>query len=104
MPPGVLRSVVPAGPDAWITALRRYGTMGFGEVAESAIRFARDGFPAPRLLCDIVAANEEGFRRWPTNEAIFFAGGRPPKPGDDVPTTTAAPGSAPKPRCPGRAR
>ncbi|MCG8543795.1 MAG: gamma-glutamyltransferase family protein [Alphaproteobacteria bacterium] len=81
MPPGVLRSVVPAGPDAWITALRRYGTMSFGEVAESAIRFARDGFPAPRLLCDIVAANEDAYRRWPANEAIYLADGRPPKPG-----------------------
>lgn len=81
IPPGVLRSVVPAGPDAWITALRRFGTMRFGEVAAPAIRFARDGFPAPRLLCDIVAANEEAYRRWPTNEAIYLANGRPPLPG-----------------------
>ena len=82
IPPGVLRSVVPAGPDAWITALRRFGTMRFGEVAAPAIRFARDGFPAPRLLCDIVAANEEAYRQWPTNEAIYLAKGRPPLPGE----------------------
>ena len=30
---GVLRTVVPAAPDAWITALARWGTMSFGEVA-----------------------------------------------------------------------
>ena len=30
---GVLRTVVPAAPDAWITALERHGTMSFGEVA-----------------------------------------------------------------------
>src|SRR5579864_7834116 len=30
IPVGVLRTVVPAAPDAWITALRRYGTMSFG--------------------------------------------------------------------------
>ena len=29
-PLGVLRTVVPAAPDAWITALRDYGTMSFG--------------------------------------------------------------------------
>src|SRR3984893_13263040 len=33
IPKVVLRTVVPAAPDAWITALRRYGTMSFGEVA-----------------------------------------------------------------------
>src|SRR5690348_17798310 len=32
IPKGVLRTVVPAAPDAWITALRRYGTMSFGDV------------------------------------------------------------------------
>lgn len=82
IPPGVLRSVVPAGPDSWITALRRYGTMSFGDVAASAIGFARDGFPAPRLLCDIIAANEEGYRRWPSNAAIYLSQDRPPHPGE----------------------
>ena len=37
IPLGVLRTVVPAAPDAWITALKRYGTMSFGEVAGAAI-------------------------------------------------------------------
>ena len=50
IPPGVLRSVVPAAPDAWITALERFGTMSFGEVAAAAIRFARDGFPMYPLM------------------------------------------------------
>src|ERR1700753_3303821 len=44
IPDGVRRTVVPAAPDAWITALRRHGTMRFADVAEFAIRFARDGF------------------------------------------------------------
>ena len=43
MPLGILRTVVPAAPDAWITALRDYGTMSFGDVAGAAIRYARDG-------------------------------------------------------------
>ena len=33
MPLGILRTVVPAAPDAWITALSDYGTMTFGDVA-----------------------------------------------------------------------
>src|SRR6516225_3702048 len=35
IPQGILRTVVPAAPDAWITALERFGTMSFGEVAQS---------------------------------------------------------------------
>src|SRR5947209_5476191 len=30
IPQGILRTVVPAAPDAWITALERFGTMSFG--------------------------------------------------------------------------
>src|SRR5216684_8622182 len=37
MPLGILRTVVPAAPDAWITALCDYGTMSFGDVAGAAI-------------------------------------------------------------------
>ena len=35
---------MPAAPDAWITALERYGTMSFADVAAAAIRFGREGF------------------------------------------------------------
>ena len=50
IPVGVLRTVVPAAPDAWITALRRYGTMSFGEVAGAAARLASEGFPMYPLM------------------------------------------------------
>ena len=43
MPLGILRTVVPAAPDAWITALRDWGTMTFADVAGAAIRYASDG-------------------------------------------------------------
>ena len=45
---GVLRTVVPAAPDAWITALESYGTMSFGDCAAAAIRFASRGLPDVR--------------------------------------------------------
>ena len=78
MPPGLLRTVVPAAPDAWITVLEKYGTMSFGEVAAAAIRFARDGFPMHALMADYIADNEEAYRRWPANAAVYLPGGRPP--------------------------
>ena len=58
IPKGVLRTVVPAAPDAWITALRRYGTMSFGEVAAAATRLARDGFPMYPLMAASLKARE----------------------------------------------
>ena len=39
IPPGLLRTVVPAAPAAWIAALERFGTMSFGDVAAAAIWF-----------------------------------------------------------------
>ena len=54
IPPGVERCVVPAAPDAWITALSNYGTMSFGEVASAAIRFASKGFPVYGLLSQFI--------------------------------------------------
>ncbi len=53
IPENLLRTVVPAAPDAWITALERFGTMSFGEVAQAAIRFA-DGFPMYPLLAGMI--------------------------------------------------
>ncbi len=82
IPPGILRTLVPAAPDAWITALERWGTMSFGDVAAAAVRFARDGFPMPVLTSRIIAAAEDNYRRWPGNTDIYLPGGAPPRPGD----------------------
>lgn len=82
IPAGVLRSVVPAAPDAWLTALEHYGTMSFGEVAEAAIRFARDGFPMYPLMAEFIAEEIDNYRRWPSNAAVFLPNGRPPVVGE----------------------
>lgn len=77
MPRGVRRCVVPAAPDAWITALERHGTMGFAEVAGAAIRFAEEGFPMYPLLHASVAAHAADYAEWPSNAAVFLPGGAP---------------------------
>jgi gamma-glutamyltranspeptidase/glutathione hydrolase len=81
IPTGVLRTVVPAAPDAWITALERFGTLGFAEVAEPAIALAREGFPLGAFVAGIIRDNEAQYRRWPTSAPIYLPGGRPPAPG-----------------------
>src|SRR5262249_3642594 len=82
IPPGVLRTVVPAAPDAWITALERFGTMSFGEVAASAIAFARDGFPVYPLMAEIIREHEIEYRMFPSNVALYLPHGRPPRVGE----------------------
>lgn len=82
IPKGVLRTVVPAAPDAWITALKRYGTMSFGEVAAAAIRLARDGFPMYPLMAASLQRHAEAHRGWPSSAEIFLPGGRVPEAGD----------------------
>ena len=81
MPPGILRTVIPAAPSAWLTALERFGTMSFGDVAHAAIRFARDGFPMHWLMAEWIAADEAAYRRWPESAAVFLPDGRPPRVG-----------------------
>jgi gamma-glutamyltranspeptidase/glutathione hydrolase len=79
MPPGILRTVIPAAPSAWITALEHFGTMSFGDVAQAAIRFARDGFPMHWLMAEWIAADEEAYRRWPETAAVFLPDGKAPR-------------------------
>ena len=43
IPLGILRTIVPAAPDAWIKTLSNFGTMSFGDVASTAIKDAREG-------------------------------------------------------------
>jgi gamma-glutamyltranspeptidase/glutathione hydrolase len=78
IPEGILRVVVPAAPEAWITALQRWGTMSFADVAGAATRFAGDGFVMYPLMAGLIADNAESYARWPGNAAIYLPGGAPP--------------------------
>lgn len=81
VPPGILNTVVPAAPAIWIAALERYGTLSFGEVAASAIRFARDGFPMYPMFRGRLIDHRGEFAQWPETAAIFLPGGRIPDEG-----------------------
>lgn len=82
IPHGLLRTVVPAAPDAWILALRRYGTMTFAEVAGAAIRLARDGFVMYPLMANLIETLADEYARWPSSASIYLPGGRPPRVGE----------------------
>jgi gamma-glutamyltranspeptidase/glutathione hydrolase len=77
IPRGLLRTVVPAAPAAWIEALARFGTMSFADVAQSATRLAHDGFPVHPTMGDFVAKHVAEFSAFPGNAALFLPGGHP---------------------------
>ena len=89
LPPGVLRTVTPAAADAWITALKLYGTMSFEQVVTPALELAEGGFPIPATLQSALArtgdsliGDSDGDGQWPSTAAVFFPGGRRPDIGD----------------------
>lgn len=82
IPTGIMRTVVPAAPDAWITALAKFGTMGFTDIAADAIRFARDGFPTHPLMADLIAQHADEYARDPAAAKVFLAKGRAPLVGE----------------------
>jgi gamma-glutamyltranspeptidase / glutathione hydrolase len=77
IPPGLARTVVPAAPAAWCTALERWGTLAFADVAASAIDHARRGFPLSAFSAYQMAVNADKYRRWPSSAALFLRDGRP---------------------------
>src|SRR5690606_30321170 len=82
LPPGVLRTVVPSAPDAWITALERFGTMRFADVAAPAIALARDAFHMHELMAKTIAEKEADYARWESTKAVYLPHGRPPAVGE----------------------
>lgn len=82
IPAGILRTVVPAAPDAWITALARFGTMRFSEVAAAAIEIADRGFVMYPLMAETLLTHAEDYARWESSAAIYLPGGRPPAVGE----------------------
>ena len=83
IPVGPMRTVIPSAPAAWIAALEHHGTMGFGDVAHYAVRFARDGFPMNALLRQTIVNNEPNYAAFAYAAEIYLPdNGRPPKVGE----------------------
>src|SRR5438552_624095 len=82
IPPGVPRTVVPAAPAAWLTALARWGTMAFADVVAPALECAERGLPISRFTAHQMAGQEATYRQWPTSAALFLRDGRPLRAGE----------------------
>ena len=76
IPPGLPRTVVPAAPDAWCTALERWGTMSFADAIAPALEHARRGFAVSAFSAYQMGTNADKYRRWPTSTALYLRDGR----------------------------
>ncbi|MBI4279543.1 MAG: gamma-glutamyltransferase [Armatimonadetes bacterium] len=75
LPGGMLRCVHPAAADAWFTALERYGTMSFGQVAQDAAALAEGGFPVHELISWRVSRHLDEYKQYPLNRRWFVPDG-----------------------------
>lgn len=78
---GPLAAPVPATLDALITALDRYGSLSFREVAQPAIELA-DGFPMYARLAAALRYNREHYAKWVSSRAFYEPNGQVPEVGE----------------------
>ena len=78
IPQDIRRAVVPSAPDAWMTALQRYGTLTLAEVITPALEIARDGYPLSPVVRNQLLGETETISRWPANKEIFLRDGEVP--------------------------
>ena len=84
LPAGILRTVTPAAADAWLTALKLYGTKTFEEVVTPALELAEQGFPIPPTLHRALAGlfDRGQVARWSSTCEVFFPQGQALATGD----------------------
>ena len=82
LPEGILRTVVPATPDACIQALAQFGTMPFAAIVADALELAENGFVVHKYLENGIRESEEKYRQWPENNAIFLPNNKIPLTGE----------------------
>lgn len=80
LPDGILRTVTPAAPDAWLTALARFGTMTFEQVIQPALDLAENGRPVDEQFHALVSG--DGVRNWASTAEVYNPGGQVPQIGE----------------------
>ena len=94
IPLGVLRSVTPAAPDAWLKALEFYGTMTLKQVITPALELAEQGFPLSATVHEALGASDETkldpLDMWSSTAEVFMPNGRRLEVGDLVVQTDLA--------------
>ena len=80
LPAGILRTVMPAAPDGWLTALARFGTMTFQQVVQPALDLVENGRPVDAPFHAMLSG--DGVKKWPSTAAVYNPGGHVPQIGE----------------------
>ena len=97
IPEGIPRTVTPAAPDAWLTALELYGTVSFEQAVTPALQLAEQGFPVHpplhRALTGLAAKaeNELAGDAFRSTRETFLPGGAAPAVGQVLVQSGAVP-------------
>ncbi|MFW6075010.1 MAG: gamma-glutamyltransferase family protein [Chloroflexota bacterium] len=78
IPIGAKRSIVPGAPDAWLTALARYGKLSFADVVQPAIELAAGGFVVYPSLHYNLAKAKDNLASWESSATVFLPNGDVP--------------------------
>jgi len=68
---GIRAACVPGAPDAWITAVERWGKMTLPEVLAPAIEIAETGYPLPKWQMEHIRRHEELWQQFPESGAVL---------------------------------
>lgn len=68
---GIRAACVPGAPDAWLTALERWGAMTRTEVLAPAIALAEGGYPLPLWQMEHIRRHEELWLQFPEAGAVL---------------------------------
>ena len=68
---GPLTVTVPGAVEAWFALLERYGSRSFGDLAQTALRYARDGFAVSRQAMSSIAVARERFRGFEEWQEVY---------------------------------
>lgn len=82
MPPGCHPCIVPGALAGWLSALDRFGTWSFADVAAPAIELAADGFILDATVAAALDLFAWVYEQWPSSRAIYCKEGRRARAGD----------------------
>jgi gamma-glutamyltranspeptidase/glutathione hydrolase len=71
---------VPGAVASWIEAHRAYGRLPLARSLESAIGYARDGFPITERLAGFIKMMQAELAEYPESAALLLSGGAPAEP------------------------
>src|SRR6187455_1505284 len=74
---GVLAACVPGAFDGWMTLLRDFGTWRFADVAEAAIGYAEQGYPAVAQIGRTIGLVEGLLQTWPASAELYLPAPEP---------------------------